>query len=114
MTGALRLNRTSLQSERNTGKAYTAVDLSNSLSRLHLGLPVWGFPTLLARLAVVRVTAGGIGGGVGTSASPTQERSDPGGLDAAAPSRHSTHGTRAQPPEGRRGATEGQQEQFSS
>lgn len=73
-------------------------------------LPAWGFPALHARLVPARFRAGGVWDGLGETparffASPIQERSDPGGLDAAASACHSTHGTRTQPPEGHRGAT---------
>lgn len=71
---------------------------------------MWGFPALLASLAAVCSEAVGVRDGVGTSASLAQERSDPGGLDAAASARHSTDGTRTQSPEGLLGPTEGQRQ----
>lgn len=90
----------------------------NSLSRVHLILPVWGSLTLHASLVLAGRTAGGVWDGVSEtpgcfSASPVQERSDPDGLDTAASARHATHGSRTQPPEGHWGTTEDQEQSIS-
>lgn len=79
--------------------AYGTIDLSKSLSRVHLHLPIWGFPTRRASLVSAWFRAGGFQEGAGdTSLSPVQERSDPGGLGTTASACHSTHGTRTQSP----------------
>lgn len=98
---------------------YATIDLSNSLSRVHLHLPVWGFPAFHSRLDVAGFTAGGVWDGAGEtlrcpSATLVLERFNPGGPVTAASACRSTHGARTQPPEGHRGTAENKHEQIIS